>query len=110
MYDISNEITLRVPPRGRSFTSGDTWVDPIIGARVRHALSESWTTSLRAEVGGFGINADVVWQLYGLVGYRINESSILYAGWRHAAVDYQNGGFLYDVASSGPIIGYAYQF
>ncbi len=109
-YDISNDLSL-VGPGGATISSGDGWWDPTVGLRFRYWLSERWVASLRGEVGGFGVNADINWQVYALLGYQLNDCSTLFGGWRHAAVDYSNSrGFLYDVASSGPILGLAYTF
>lgn len=104
-YDISNELDLRGQLLSTTIKSSENWFDPTIGMRVRHRFNDRWSTSLRGEVGGFGVSSDFLWQAAALFGYDINESSTCYFGWRHAAVDYQNGGFLYDVYSSGPILG-----
>lgn len=111
-YDISNDISLLAAgPVGGVFSSGDGWWDPTVGLRFRYWFNDKWVASLRGEVGGFGVNADINWQVYALLGYRLNDCSTLFGGWRHAAVDYSNDrGFLYDVASSGPILGLAYTF
>lgn len=104
-YDIDNELDIKGPNGSFSADSGDNWIDPVIGLRLRQQLDEDWCVQVRGEVGGFGVNSDLVWQALALVGYQITDSSTLFAGWRHAAVDYQNGGFLYDVYCSGPILG-----
>lgn len=109
-YDIANELNFYGPRAIRSAKSGDEWLDPIIGLRLRQQLSEHWCAQLRAEVGGFGVNADLVWQAVALLGYQVTDSSTAFIGWRHAAVDYSNGGFRYDVYSSGPILGLGITF
>ena len=43
-------------------------------------------------------------------GYNISESFLIFGGYRHTAVDYQNGGFVYDAAASGPILGLTIQW
>jgi hypothetical protein len=104
-YNISNELRVIGPVAQASVDSGDDWVDPIIGLRLTQRLGERWRLQMRGDVGGFGVNADLVWQAVGMVGFDMTESSTLFFGYRHAAVDYQNGGFVYDAASSGPLIG-----
>jgi len=43
-------------PGGATSLGGDeTWVDPIIGARVAMALNERWTAGVRGDIGGFGV-------------------------------------------------------
>lgn len=81
------------------------WFDPMIGFRLEHDFSECWTGILRGEVGGFGLNADISWQAVGLIAYEIKPNTHLVAGWRHTAVDYSDGGFVFDAAMNGPMIG-----
>jgi hypothetical protein len=103
-YNISNELSFIGPRVQATVDSKDDWVDPIIGLRLTQRLGERWNLQMRGDVGG-GVNADLVWQAVGMVSFDMTESTTLFFGYRHAAVDYQNGGFLYDVASSGPLIG-----
>lgn len=109
-YDITNTLNFYGPLAVRGVESGDDWIDPIVGVRVNQRLGERWSAQFRGEIGGFGVNANLVWQAVALVGYDFTESSTGFIGWRHAAVDYQNGGFLYDVYSTGPILGLALTF
>lgn len=109
-YDISNKLVVTSAGAVAGGKSQDNWLDPIIGARVHHHFAEKWSILARGDIGGFGVNADLVWQLSGLVGYDITDRVSAYAGYRHAAVDYRNGAFVYDAAASGPILGMAISF
>lgn len=109
-YDITNTLNFYGPFAVRGVTAGDEWIDPVVGVRVNQRLGDRWSGQLRAEVGGFGVNADLVWQAIALLGYDFTESSTGFIGWRHAAVDYRNGGFIYDVYNTGPILGLALRF
>ncbi|MCP5532844.1 MAG: hypothetical protein H7A49_10685 [Akkermansiaceae bacterium] len=109
-YDISNRLIVTGGGAAASAKSQDSWWDPIVGVRVNQRFNERWSGQFRGEIGGFGVNADLVWQLVGLVGYDFTENTTGFFGYRHAAVDYQNGGFTYDAASSGPILGLAITF
>lgn len=106
-YDIDNDLRLIGQGFAGSIGSGEGWFDPIVGLRLNQRLGGPWSAQLRGEIGGFGVNADLVWQAVALLGYDLGESSTLFAGYRHAAVDYQKGNFLYDAASGGPILGIA---
>jgi opacity protein-like surface antigen len=46
----------------------------------------------------------------GVLQYEVAESITLEAGYRYLAVDYDDGGFLFDVAMHGPIIGASFRF
>lgn len=104
-YNISNKIQVFGPLGGRGGKASDDWFDPVIGVRLDQQLAERWVLRARGDIGGFGVNSDLVWQAMALIGYELTPSATLFGGWRHAAVDYSNGGFVYDAASSGPIIG-----
>ncbi|MEP4079687.1 hypothetical protein [Haloferula sp.] len=106
-YNISNKIQTYGPAAVRGVKANDDWIDPVIGLRLNQRLSERWSLQVRGDVGGFGVKSDFLWQALGLVGYNFTDSTVGYVGYRHAAVDYQNGGFIYDVATSGPIMGVA---
>ena len=106
-YDISNEFSITTPLGGISPESGDEWIDPIVGIRIDHAFHPDWHLIVRGDIGGFGAASDLVWQASALVSYRISDSWSAYFGYRHAAVDYTKGGFTYDAAASGPVLGIA---
>jgi opacity protein-like surface antigen len=46
----------------------------------------------------------------GTLQYQVADSITLDAGYRYLAVDYKNGGFKFDMALSGPIIGASIRF
>lgn len=109
-YDISNRLIVTGGGAAASAKSQDSWWDPIVGVRVNQRFNERWSGQFRGEIGGFGVNADLVWQVIAMVGYDFTENTTGFLGYRHAAVDYQSGGFTYDAASSGPIMGLAIRF
>lgn len=105
-YDISNELQI-FDTRYLNVEASEQWIDPMVGFRLNRRLGERWHFQARADVGGFGAASKISWQTLGLFGYDITDSTALFAGYRHTAVDFQKGGFLYDVSSSGPILGLA---
>jgi opacity protein-like surface antigen len=92
--------------RGRS----ETWVDPIVGIATQIKLGGGFAIKAEGDVGGFGVGADLDWQVLGALQYQLNESVTLEAGYRYLSVDYDKDGFLYDVAMQGPIIGGSIRF
>jgi opacity protein-like surface antigen len=45
------------------------------------------------------------WDVFGGIGYNINDRYSVIAGYRGLGVDYANDGYVYDVVQQGPIIG-----
>ena len=82
----------------------------IIGVAGRVKLGSGFALQAEGDVGGFGLNSDIDWQVLGTLQYQLNDSITLEAGYRYLAVDYDDGGFLFDVAMHGPIIGGSFRF
>ncbi len=96
---------------GRSRSDGDTWVDPILGARLRADLGDSnFYVAGWGMVGGFGAGSDFSWDVLGGAGYEFNETVSLFAGYRAFGADYENDGFVFDLTQHGPVIGGVFQF
>lgn len=108
LWQLSNQL-LFSSADGRQLRreAGDSWVDPLIGARVIASLGGRWSFLGRGDLGGFGVGSDFTWQLLGGLGYQVAESVTLRAGYRRLDVDFENKatGFLYDVSTSGWITG-----
>jgi len=96
--------------RGRS----EEWWDPFVGARYTADVADAWSVTLRADVGGFNVGADSAWQFVARADWHITDDMDLLFGYRIIDVDYEDGEgvdrFLYDVQSSGPVIGFAWHF
>jgi hypothetical protein len=88
----------------------ETWIDPLIGARLRISLGHGFSLIGIADIGGFGVGSDLSWEAMGVLGYRFNHWLSAHGGYRHMKVDYENGDFLYDLELSGPIIGAVFRF
>jgi len=89
-------------------SDGDTWVDPMIGFKGKHELDGQWSVSGWAMVGT-GMS-DISWDVYAALNYKVRDGFTLLAGWRAAGVDYQSGGFVFDLDFSGPLLGAVWRF
>jgi hypothetical protein len=47
----------------------NSWVDPIVGARLNADLSKKVMLNLRADIGGFGVGSDFTWNGLAGIGY-----------------------------------------
>lgn len=86
------------------------FADPILGARGRVELGGRLNAIAQADFGGFGAGSAFTWQAFGTVNYRVTDSFYLSAGYRHLSVDYRDGGRIFDVDLSGPLIGATLRF
>lgn len=94
------------------------WVDPVIGARLRHQLAPGKEIVLRGDIGGFDVGSRFSWNLLGAYSWEIAaRNGVLWsgiAGYRLLSVDYQQGSgvtrYEYDVLQHGPILGLTAKF
>lgn len=110
LWNLETDLTLASPAGTLQASGSKTWVDPIIGIAGQVNLGSGFALRAEGDVGGFGAAADLDWQVFGALQYRISNSVALEAGYRYLAVDYEDDGFVFDAAMSGPIIGASFNF
>jgi hypothetical protein len=88
------------------------WVDPVIGARIRHQMGAGKELRLEGDVGGFGAGSEFSWQVVGTYGFDVNclgKPLHTVVGYRALAVDYSEDGRFgkngLDVVQHGPVMG-----
>jgi hypothetical protein len=106
--------------RGRAIAaSGDvTWLDPLLGLRLRHHFSPATELVLRADIGGFGLGSDLSWQAMGYLNWEFARTqSAVWSGmlgYRALHVDFSKGAgrshYEYDMLTHGPVLGLTARF
>ena len=94
----------------RSFARTDFWFDPYVGLRSRYNFNKAFYTAVRAEIGGFGIGSDLMWQTEGVIGCQITRNIFTEIGYRAISFDYNQDGFLFDTITHGPQITTGFTF
>ena len=112
-YD--QDITIVPDGAAPSIGLGDDWTDFLIGVRAAGSLSDKWFMSGKLD-GAVGGDSDSAWYAQ-FVFSRIfgrNDNMHLDLGWRYYDVDYVSGDgltlFKWDVAHSGPVVGWSWEF
>lgn len=93
---------------GRSGSASKNWWDAVGGARVVYHPDVRWSVAGYLDVGGGG--SKFAWQAVAGAGYQFNKVVSLKFGYRYIRVDYEDGDFLYDMASAGPYAGVGFHF
>lgn len=123
---LTAALTLDLPRRGFTVEggravakSGDvTWVDPIVGLRLRHQFGPGSELTLSGDVGGFGAGSQFSWQALGAYRWTFakTNSAIWSAmlGYRALYVDYSKGSgdtlYAFDMLQHGPVMGISARF
>ncbi len=114
--EVNIDINPAILPGSVEINVEKDWVDPVIGIRWLHPLSEKWTLTMRGDVGGFGIASDSTWLVSAGAQYKFNQSWKLDLKYKALWVDYEDGTpgergyFAYDTVTHGPIVGAIYSF
>ena len=86
---LSNQIATTLKGQlNRSFARTDDWFDPYIGVRARYNLSNAFYLTTKADVGGFGIGADVTTQVSAGLGCQITRNIFSEVSFRYLYDDY----------------------
>lgn len=92
----------------------EEWIDPSIVARATFPINDKWYFQTRANLGGFGVGSDLMWQLAAEVGVKTSERWSFSFGYRVIDFDYDQGSdedrFVYDMQTFGPQLKAAYSF
>jgi hypothetical protein len=91
-------------------SSKETQFGPVIASRFRAPLGGKWGVGVYGDLGGFGVGADISWQLLGTVQYDFSDRWRLSAGWRHFYAKQKKHDFDVRAKLDGPILGVTYSF
>lgn len=107
LWSLDNEVTLSPGTEpGVSAEAENTFVNPIIGASANVDLAPSVSIGLGSSIGGFGVGGtDIELGGSATVEFEVSPGWSLAAGYRVLYIDYENGAFVYDVTTHGPLIG-----
>jgi len=97
------------------------WVDPVVGVHWKQPIGERWVFSLPVNVGGFGLSSKIAVDVFPTLQFKVGKNAWLGAGWRFLYMDYETGyedgvpvpgedSFLYDMSTTGPVLGMAFRF
>lgn len=109
---FSTETVAKLTPgiaAGRSSTMDESWVDSVIGARARFAMSEKWAGTVYFGYGSFTSDSET-WQALLTVDCAINDPWLLRGGYRYISVDHDINCTDFEFKQSGRIIGATYRF
>jgi len=94
----------------RSFSRGDDWWDPYIGLRARYNFTPAVYLIARADIGGFGVGSDLMWQAEAALGFQLTRSIYAEIGYRALSFDYDHDGLTYDTITHGAQITAGIEF
>jgi hypothetical protein len=102
---IANQLSSILDTKlGQTIARDDYWFDPYAGLRGRYNFNKTVYTAVRGEIGGFGVGADLMWQVEGVIGINLTHCVFTEIGYRALGADFEDNNFVFDVVLHGPQI------
>ena len=102
---IANQLALRLDKSlSQTLSRDDYWFDPYLGLRGRYNFNKAFYTAVRGEIGGFGVGADLMWEVEGVIGINLTRSIFTEIGYRALGGNFEDRDFRFDVVLHGPQI------
>jgi hypothetical protein len=110
VFSVNTDLSLssgeRLPSRKASQNA--TWVDATVGAKSRLDINDRWFATVWGLVGAGG--SKYSWDALVSMGYQINKTWSISAGYRAIGVDYSSPSFDYKMIQYGPVLGITARF
>ena len=102
---IANQLAVRLDKSlSQTKSRDDFWFDPYVGLRGRYNFNKTYYTAVRGEIGGFGVGADLMWEVEGVIGINLTRSIFTEIGYRALGGNFEDRDFRFDVVMHGPQI------
>jgi hypothetical protein len=102
---IANQLALRLNKSlSQTLSKDDFWFDPYVGLRGRYNFNKTYYTAVRGEIGGFGVGADLMWEVEAVVGINLTRSIFTEIGYRALGGNFEENDFRFETVMHGPQI------
>lgn len=102
---IANQLAITLNGKlSQIISKDDYWFDPYVGLRSRYNFNKTYYTAVRGEVGGFGVGADLMWEVETVVGINLTHCIFTEIGYRALGGNFEEKDFKFDVVAHGPQI------
>ncbi len=97
--DLKSSRSSDLGGESRSVSNDEQWLDGFAGVKAEIPIANRWGATIRLDAGGGG--SDSSYQALGLVNFAVTERWTTVFGYRYLKVDYEDGGFLFDMTMKG---------
>jgi hypothetical protein len=102
---IANQLALRLNKSlSQTLSKDDFWFDPYVGLRTRYNFNKTYYTAVRGEIGGFGVGADLMWEVEAAFGINLTRSIFTEIGYRALGGNFEENNFRFETVMHGPQI------
>lgn len=90
----------------------NSFLDPVIGVNGEYVLDSKykWIAWTKGDIGGFGVNSQMTWQLNAGFGYMLAPEVPLTLGFKYVGVNHDKNKFAWQVNEYGLTLGIGYRY
>ena len=90
----------------------NSWFDPVIGVNAEYVLSKDmkWAAWTKGDIGGFGVNSQMTWQMNAGFAYMLSPNFPLALGFKYVGVNYDKTARNWTVNEYGLTLGIGYRY
>ena len=90
----------------------NSFLDPVIGVNAEYVLDSKgkWVAWTKGDIGGFGVNSQMTWQLNAGAGYMLAPEVPLTLGFKYVGVNHDKNAFNWTVNEYGLTLGIGYRY
>lgn len=93
---------------GLNVNRSQSWADIVVGGRLEFPLGQKASITALGDVGGWNATAKSDYQVAGALNFKVSNRWTISPGYRYLYVDYRSGSSIYNLATSGALIGVTY--
>jgi hypothetical protein len=99
---IANQLASTLDAKlSQTLSRDDYWFDPYVGLRARYNFNKTYYTAVRGEIGGFGVGADLMWEVETVIGINLTRNIFTEIGYRALGANFEENNFKFDVVTHG---------
>lgn len=90
----------------------NSYLNPVIGVNAEYVLDQKakWVAWSKGDIGGFGVNSEMTWQLNAGFGYMLSPQVPLTLGFKYIGINHDKNQFAWQVNEYGFTIGIGYRY
>jgi hypothetical protein len=109
-WHFSQKLSFNPSLLGIDVNPSQNWVDFVLGGRVQLPMGKKSVIDLAGDVGGWGAQAKLDYQIAALLGYKLCDKWTAWLGYRYLFIDYRRNNGVVNMVTSGALLGLTYTF
>jgi hypothetical protein len=107
-WHLGQKVNLNPSILGVNINRSQSWADIVVGGRIELPFGPKTSITLLGDVGGWNATAKLDYQFASVLSFRVSPKWTVSPGYRYLFVDYRTRNSIYNMVTSGPVIGLTY--